>query len=520
MADTYFVSSADGNNGDSGLTLDLAWATIEYALESGGLSAGDTVVIRRGHSEIPVSDISPAYDGEVDNPIIIAGCPRSAHAISSSDWTNGSTGVVVDDADMARAEHQARYITAPDGNRYFITRVTDASNIVIDREYAGSTSSNDATASIDADTPIAGWTAYSDPGGETIAKADWDADADTLPLIDFNDGDIQFYFSSANFIWLYCVEVKDSADSNGIIRINNSGKLYFEGLLIKQSAENKRLLYIGVTDVYIKRCVIEASGSGNYQQGVTSNSLCGSIIIEDCAIYNMGDCCIYAQWMAKLKNVNLGVEIASQDADIVMPNSPDIQGSDVRFGGTNGIVRFEAPTRSSGLLSIENFQKTLGEHRTYYHAGYYEKVAVSGETPNKKVSDNVIKIIPNVNWITTYEFAPVMLTHEIDGVTTGSKTFKYWIYNDTGATLNDTTALDNIWLKAEYVDSYDDTTEYTQLEGFSTEIDILDAADADDWDYLQVTLTPATTSKVRLTIYFNYYNATTNLIIDPSPVIT
>lgn len=69
---TYFVSSADGNDANSGLTLDLPWATLEYALESGGLSAGDTVMIRRTHSEIPTSDIVPAYDGTVSAPIIIA----------------------------------------------------------------------------------------------------------------------------------------------------------------------------------------------------------------------------------------------------------------------------------------------------------------------------------------------------------------------------------------------------------------------------------------------------------------
>ena len=166
----YFVSSADGNDGSSGLTLDLAWATLEKAHESGGLSAADSVAVRRTHSEIPTSDISLAYDGAAGNPIKTFGCPRAAHAISSSDWTNGSTAVVVDDADMDREKHQARYITAPDEKKYLITRVVDASNIVLEKEYVGSTSLNDATASIDADTVQSDWDDYDD-SADTIKKS-------------------------------------------------------------------------------------------------------------------------------------------------------------------------------------------------------------------------------------------------------------------------------------------------------------------------------------------------------------
>ena len=86
-------------------------------------------------------------------------------------------------------------------------------------------------------------------------------------------------------------------------------------------------------------------------------------------------------------------------------------------------------------------------------------------------------------------------------------------------TLNDTTATDDIYLQAEYVKSYDDTSEYTQAIATSTEIDILDAADADDWDYLEVTVNPATESKVRLWLKISKYE-TDDIFIDPQVVIS
>jgi hypothetical protein len=123
---------------------------------------------------------------------------------------------------------------------------------------------------------------------------------------------------------------------------------------------------------------------------------------------------------------------------------------------------------------------------------------------------------------TIEEWADVAFTHEFEA-TTAAKTYKYWIYNDTGETLNDTTAKDDIWLKVEYVKAYDDTSEYVIAEEYSTEIDIADAADADDWDYLSVaSVTPAVASKVRVTCCVSYYNAlaTKNIFVDPAVVVT
>ena len=63
----YFVDAATGSDYDNGTTMDLAWATLKYAKESGGLSAGDFVWLRPNHSEIPTSDNAPAYNGSANN---------------------------------------------------------------------------------------------------------------------------------------------------------------------------------------------------------------------------------------------------------------------------------------------------------------------------------------------------------------------------------------------------------------------------------------------------------------------
>lgn len=510
---TYFVSSADGNDANSGLTLDLPWATLEYALESGGLSAGDTVMIRRTHSEIPTSDIVPAYDGTVSAPIIIAACPRVSHAISSADFTNGSTSVNVDDNDMDREKHQARYITGPDGFDYLITRVVDSATIILDREYAGSTASNQAV-NIKADTAMAAWDAYDD-SADTIKKTDWEADADDLPVIDFNDGNFEIS-ASTNYNSFYCIEFKDSSDENGIIYFNTSAHIYLEGILLKQSSSNTPALHIRESKVKIKRSTFEGSGSGTAQRGLYIRyAVTYPCEIIDSSIYNFGDNGILTYSNIILNNVNVGVEIANGDDDITC--SCEVIANNVKFGGTNGIVQFFYP---GGKVAIENYGKILGAHRIFYPGGYYEKVAVSGETPNKHTSDYVTKITPNINVVPTEDFAFQIDKFSIDNVTSGSKTITVPIYNDTGGTLNSGDAKLDIFAKAFYTAGYDDTSEYNTVEVYSTETNIADAADADDWDSLTLSINPATTSKVDVYVYLRYYNATTNIFVESAIDIT
>lgn len=518
----HFVSSADGNDANTGHDLDNAWATVEYALESGALVAGDTVAVRRTHSEIPTSDIALAYDGDDDNPIIIFGCPRDTFSITSATWTNGDATVdLILPASMDREQHQGRYITAPDGETYLITYITDSNTFELDREYAGSTVVLGAgAATIQADDAESDWDDYDD-SGDVIKKTDWEADNDDLPVIDFNDTAYQMYIDGDRYHIFRNMEFKDTTDL-GIIRIDTGYAMTFEGCLFKQTTQSDPCIYTQASGTFLKRCIFEGSGAGSAQRGIYFIS--GFLYMKDCAIYNMGDNGLFIRDVAFLENVNIGVEQANGDNDIAFSIFGQIYGRDVKLGGSNGYVSIADSIlpygqHSFNKIAIENYQKILGDNRTWYAGGYFEKAAVSGETPNKKVSDDVIKITPNVDITPIEEWAVDLMVHEIE-LTADTHTLKYWIYNDSGSTLNDTTAKDDIWLKAEYVKAYDDTSEYVMAEAFSTEIDILDAADADDWDELSVTITTAVAGKVRLTIYLSFYDAADNIFIDPAVVIS
>ncbi|MEW5797330.1 MAG: hypothetical protein AB1772_13375, partial [Candidatus Zixiibacteriota bacterium] len=211
----YYVDSATGSNGDNGTTQALAWATIEYALESGGLTAGDYVWVRRNHSEIPVSDILPAYDGTAQLPLTVACYPRSYRAITQADWTNGGTTVDnVVGLTLARSDHQARMITGPDSRKYFISRIVDANTFMILTPYKGTTVTGvNGACSIDADD------LYSSRPADVDG---WDSDDDTLPLIDFNSQAYNVYLAVDYVHRFIGIEFKNSADTFGPIQASES----------------------------------------------------------------------------------------------------------------------------------------------------------------------------------------------------------------------------------------------------------------------------------------------------------
>lgn len=521
----HFVSNG-GSNGNSGHDLDNSWATVEYSLESGSLVAGDIVWVRRDVDETPGSDIACAYDGGPDAPIYVIGCPRPAipnTTITQADFTNGSTtvdnivGITCD-----RRQHQGRYITTPDGSQYMITRVVDSNTVIIGNECAGSTvTGTDGKFQIEADEDYALFNAIDDSGW-TIKIADWNSDAINLPRIDFNDGNFQMALSGDYYHRFKNMEFKDSTDIGGIVKVSASGITSFIGCLFKQSAQNDVVCNFLSGLIIAKRTIFEGSGAGNAQVGLYITSG-GHVRLIDSAIYNAGDVGLHCNSGSfELENVNIGVEIANGDVDISMRSSGGKRsfGRNVKLGGTNGYIGMNTSYSGPYQVSFENYGKVLGAHKTFYHGGTWEKAAVSGETPNKKVSDDVFKISPNVDYQCLKDAAQIMFTDEFE-VAAAEASYKYWLYNDTGDTLNDGDARGSIWLELEYVSRYDDNTEYTILKEYSAQTNIADAADADDWDYLEITsITPATASKVRIICRCRHYTASGDIFVDPATVIS
>ncbi len=525
VTDEYWVDTALGSGDDDGTSPANSKRGV-VAIKTGfevDHDAGVACIVRRtsAYDEAIAAqdaDISPTADGTAALPVVFIGWPRGAipdTTITEGDWTNGSTTVDnIVGITCARLAHQARWITAPNGHKYLIARVIDSNTVVIDREYAGGTVTGvDGKFQIEEDEDYVG-------RPQAGIDAGWDADSHNLPTIDFNDEAYQIYCNGSEYLSFRNFNMIDSSDVYGNIRCNNTAKFELLGCLIKQNTSNAAVLSFFNTWV-LERFVIEGSGSGSSQNGIGyafGSNFDGKL--KDGAIYNCGNHGIVTNGIdICLKNVNVGVEIANGDDDIMMSRGGMVKGTDVKLGGSNGYVIFD--TASSGLkCSIENYQKILGEHKSWNFSGESDRVAVIGTNANKKLSDYVLKISPNQdrvfvidNWKQEYFVG----NFDLDA---GAHTIKYWIYNDTGDTLNDTHGKENIYLEGKYINSYDDTSEYTITDVLSPEIDIIQAADADAWTQLSLTFTLATAGRVKVSLRVAKYEATAYILVDPESVIT
>ena len=591
----YFVDSTTGDNGDNGTTFDLAWATVEYALETADLSAGDIVHVRPVHSEIPTSDIALIDRGTADNPIQIIGWSRAAlpdTTITAADFTKGSkiidnvTGIT-----PARVAHINRYITAPDGKQYHITAVIweagldgigagdgfavgeiltnttqtkkgkvwaaaetestdtiqyvrdsatawvdndnlissgggdgeiDASGetavgFILSQEYAGSTvTGTDGKFQIDADPDYSTDQAIDDSTW-TIKKADWDAQ--DLPTIDFNDGNYQIKFFTDYYFSFKNIEFKDSADSSGILYGDVVKAIKLEGCLFKQTAANCIILNIGSSTYgFLKRVICEGSGSGTSQVGLYIRL--GKLV--DVVVNNAGDFGLQVSGVLKIQRVNVGIEMANSDDDICTDRSSQLTGADLAIGGTNGTysVSNSAYICPFYKVHIENYQKVFDDHFIDFRGGTSKNVDVgdsnapSAASPAGSITD-LIAVYPNSSGYEYIEEWLMPLATWKIWAAAAAETYTVYIQNNMGVTLNDTAAKDDIWLKLTYIDFYDDTTKYRKKELFSTEIDILDRADATDWDSLTIANhTPAKAGWAVLELFVSKYVASGQIYID------
>lgn len=520
----WFVDTTLSTGSNDGSSMDDAWQSIKTAFESTGFSAGDYLWIRRTSSFASASaNITVTDDGTSSSWIHFVGCPRNSHAISSSDWTNGSTSVNVDDADMDREKHQGRYITAPDSRTYLITRVVDASTIVIDREYVGSTASN-AAATISADEDYATFQAIDDSAW-TIKKSDWNADADDLPKIDFESTAYGLLLQRGSYIDISNLEICGGGSSSvGTVTLTYSWTYArLTGCLVKAS-QNAPVVYNASASNYLEltRCIIEGTGSGSSQNGLRSQSPDVPSRLKDVAIYNCGNYGIYSG-NTDAKNINVGVEQANGNYDISAASV--LHGYDIKLGGTNGYVEkyniFDGRMNAVPRVTIENYGKVLGEHQAVidpYAIQKHAVVAGSGD-PYKRTSgaDAVVSMQPNLSSsIASIKTASIIVFDHVIYADTSSKSYRYYVQ------LKDIAGLtaDQLYVECVYVSGYDDTSEYQTTTVYSDETPAVRTG-ADDWSqYIEVTgIQPAVASNVHLRVRLQGYDADGYLYIDPLPYI-
>lgn len=532
----YFVDSTNGNDTDDGTTMDAgggggtgAWATLAHAMAQ-ALSPGDRVWVRRVHSETLVGAVSPISDGTIDNPIHFAGWPRAADATADgATWTNGSETVdLVTTLSMDLEKHVGRLVTAPDGNTYLITAITDSNTFVIDREYSGSTVTlTDGAFTIHADED---WfddmgTAYGfDDSGWTIKETTWDADADDLPVLDGAGGANYLYPYTDHFIRLAYMQIKDSLGTAALyIRAQRGMEL--EGLLITQAAENAPGIYVRDSALLVNRVIFIGSGGGSSQRGIYFGAQ-NIVKVKNSAFYNCGDNGFFmtGQNEVHLENVNVGVEAANGDIDIVLDIFSAMTGRDVRFGGAVGEVGIIATNiRLGTYVAIENYNKTLGSHKLWNPLGEITKddVVVGSGDPYMRTggNDSVIEVAYNnattQNPVKEYARMVPIFDHEFEDLATGSKTYRYYVQAEGAITAGE------LWLEAEYVSGHDDSSEYVMKTVISDEA-VSARSGASDWSqYIEVTgIDPAYKSKVRIRCFSSYNHATNKFYIDPLPVIS
>jgi hypothetical protein len=521
----YFVDSTTGSDSDNGTTMDLAWASYVHAVTAGGLVAGDYVWIRRIHDESVGGTVNVAYSGESDNAIKVIGWPRPTLDITSATWTNGSRTVsLVVGVSMAETSHIARYVTAPDGERYMTSYITDSATFKLDTPYNGATVTlTDGAATIYADDE---WyddmgTQYGfDDSGWTIKESAWDADAHAMPKISLFGGSYYIYHYSDRW-WYYANIYFDGGSwSSGSFYFRQGATTTLRGVYLKNDSNGGLLLASG-TVLYLKRVVCRGTNEGgNY--GLSAG---GSVyVVDDVVLDGIRYCLSFTQnGGIRGRGLHLGLNIACAiHYNIAECNSLSYIKGLTEGTPTAQFVNYDRIGYYS--LGLEDYQGVLGAHKVYNNFGTIIKldvVAGSGDPEKRsKGADSVLELLydwDEADCPTHYEYGgavEALLDHEIEA-TTDSKSYRYYVQSEVSLTADD------LWLEVEYAKGYTDTSTHKSVVVQSDEtITVRD--DASDWtQYIEVTgIQPAVASKVRLRMYCKYYHATNKVYIDPLVVIS
>jgi hypothetical protein len=523
---TYYCDTGLASGANNGTSFDNAYRTIKAAFERNSYGTGDILWVRRRSTHThDGASITPnaASDATEASPIRWIGWPRTTVAITSSDWTNGSTAVVIDDGGMTRVAHQGRYITGPDGKDYLITRVVDANNIVICSEYTGSTVTNQA-ATIAADEDYAEAQAIDDSAW-TIKKAAWNGDAHTLPSVDFGANAFNLQLGgTVGPLVIKNMEFRNSNNSLGTIYARRTFAFTFEGCLFYQDQNTMGINAQSEMNLLFERCIFEGNSAGSSQILLSIGS--GVIALaRNSAIYNSGDYGMSMRGSAYLENVNIGVEQSNDDDDInLVETTSAVTGKNVKLGGTNGLIDFAVfggKKINEQCARFENYGKILGAQRTWFGSNTTNfttrlpVVAGSGD-PYKRSggSDDVLQIFCRTARAPGWEI-PVAQWHFWADTTSKS----YRVYCQQVAIPTITAA--QAFLEATYVDEYDDTSEYHTARVVSDET-IAVRSGADDWSqYLEVTgIEPAVAGWVTIRLMVQWDDADGFLYVDPMVVIT
>lgn len=510
----YYVDSNTGSNSDTGLTQALAWDDIEHAVEAGSLVAGDEVWVRRTHLEPAISThLYPGYDGSYAAPIILTGWPRPSipdTTITQASWTNGSTtvsGIVGITAD--REKHMGRWATAPNGSKFLITRIISTSSVVIDREYSGATvSTTSGKFSIDEDEN------YTDRPTDVDG---WDSDAHDLPRINFPIGSAYWYHTRDSWVFRN-LDFYSAATSTALLSVSTSSEnIKIVGCLFHATTAKTLGIIYCAGRVSLDRVIITGDGT-NDQTGYRTSR---PAVLKNIAIYNLGGASYHGLYSSSearifMDNVNVGVEQSNAGPGLRVLN-PDVgcYGKDVKISNTTQIVvSTYNPANYEKAVAIENWGKQLGSH--LFIMGNTQCVSLdvfAGSGDPYKRTGGGDKIM-DISFLNSSLLDVLLFEHEFEA-TTDSKSYTYYMQCK-----DMTTTSSELYIEVDYVDSYDDASEYTMKKVRSTQSLSLRTG-VSDWTRLLsvAAIAPAVASKVWVRCFMRKYDADGHLFIDPCVVI-
>lgn len=363
----------------------------------------------------------------------------------------------------------------------------------------------------------------------TIQMSDWNGDADTLPIIDFDDLANGFNSNVKSYMSIKYFEFRDSSDSAALFYFKRGNSLHWLGIHLL-SDQNKPLFSVVGTRGKARRMILVGNSVGSSQVGI-SVSASTKLNLKELAIYNLGDSGINVfEAMVEIDNVNIGVELGNDDDDISITSVSRSKAKDVLVGGANGDFLVSGGRQPFNGIQIENYQKVLGEHRQILpNSAYIAKNDGSGADVNLRGGGGASVLeysSPNSQIYATHdEWAYELFTAEFKQAASTTKTYKWYIQNDELINASDAYGASNIWLEADVLGAYEDTSEYTYQKdsngyylprSVSSNNPMPVKADNDDWgEYIEIEITtPAIDCIVKITGKVNYYHATGKIFID------
>lgn len=339
----------------------------------------------------------------------------------------------------------------------------------------------------------------------------WGDGSDVEPIIDFQDGNFDWYCNASHYNKLQNLEVIQSADGNGGIYVYRCRGLIIEDCIVRDNQTGAGQPGIKVNqaiDTLIKNCEFY-SNYGEHIECVSS-----FVRINGCT-FNGGAAPSTDEGLrltlgasALIKDSTFGVTTDHDTADIAVLTGTQIYGRNVKLDSATEVSGYT--TYPGCFIKIEDDEQTHLAFRAWYFTGNVQRSAVVersgaggtawsilGEPNSNCGSEQPLYIIGD--WL---RGIPIYL----DGT---SQTITVYAYATSWA------ALPSV---SEFV------VEIEHYEG-AADWDIDATADTfaanDQWESFAITLTPSAAGPAYLRVYLkDYEDGTEKIYVDPTPVIS